>query len=318
MAINSDDEEEDDLTPSACEEDKERKQTLKLMFWIGWLLFGTLLLFYLSSFVSEYARIVHAMPTSLVIETAFQSKVRVWDRNLNVVPPTKKAVLLAGVTLVLNKGRYLLEWIVFHKLMGFDLFLIFDHGSTDNTSAELKPFIAEGSVIMVHAIETFPALCNQTELGSTKHKQAACQIEVFNYALRKMHTTAKWITNFDVDEFLWTPANSSRLPELLTSYFSEYDNIHIHGITFGNNDFEDTESHAEALVIEQYTKRASLAGVKWSLYDEDRYSRKTLFRPSAAMYVFVHSITSWTWRETLMPLLSPHLRLNHNRSIFML
>ena len=45
-------------------------------------------------------------------------------------------------TLLLNQARYLREWIEFHRLMGVQLFLIFDHGSTDGTQRLLQEYVA--------------------------------------------------------------------------------------------------------------------------------------------------------------------------------
>lgn len=150
--------------------------------------------------------------------------------------------------------------------------------------------------------------------GSNIHKQATCQMEVFNYAFRKLHAYGvEWVMNFDVDEFVWTPANGILLPEMLASkdHFYPYDVVTIHGMTFGHNGFEDAASHAGGLVIEQYTKRSALAKLKWSVYDQDRYIKKILFRPGSIYFAYVHDVKSWFGRETNVPPLSAHLRMNH-------
>lgn len=171
------DSEGEELIASNHDDDKDAKskqetnKIFEMVIWMVWLLIGTVLIIHLCLLVSVIAN-RHDMPTTVVLETVLQSKLRVLDSELFAKPslasrqPEKNAIprniFLAGVTLVLNKGRYIREWIVFHKLMGFDFFLIFDHGSTDNTSAMLQPFIKEGSVVMLHARDSFPALCNHT------------------------------------------------------------------------------------------------------------------------------------------------------------
>ncbi len=62
-----------------------------------------------------------------------------------LITPTKPK--LAVATLVKNQSFYLVEWIEFHSMLGFDLFIIYDHGSRDNTVEVLKKYIESGLVL---------------------------------------------------------------------------------------------------------------------------------------------------------------------------
>jgi hypothetical protein len=53
---------------------------------------------------------------------------------------------LAMAAIVKNEGRYLREWIEFHRLMGVEHFYIYDNGSTDNTPEILEPYVRTGLV----------------------------------------------------------------------------------------------------------------------------------------------------------------------------
>ena len=40
-----------------------------------------------------------------------------------------------------NEGRYLQEWIEYHKMLGVEKFFIYDNDSADNTLEILQPYI---------------------------------------------------------------------------------------------------------------------------------------------------------------------------------
>jgi hypothetical protein len=42
---------------------------------------------------------------------------------------------LAMCAIAKNEGRYLQEWIEYHKLLGVEMFYIYDNESTDNTQS---------------------------------------------------------------------------------------------------------------------------------------------------------------------------------------
>ena len=47
-----------------------------------------------------------------------------------------------------NEGRFIGEWLLFHRLMGVDKFYLYDTGSDDNTLTTLAPWIASGVVVL--------------------------------------------------------------------------------------------------------------------------------------------------------------------------
>ncbi len=70
------------------------------------------------------------MSQKIYIESANNETVT----HINLDKLIPKHLTLAVTTLVLNQGKYLCEWIEIQKLMGFQLFIIFDDNSTDNTA----------------------------------------------------------------------------------------------------------------------------------------------------------------------------------------
>ena len=47
-----------------------------------------------------------------------------------------------------NEGRWISEFLLFHRLMGVDRFYLYDTGSDDDTLRALAPWIASGIVVL--------------------------------------------------------------------------------------------------------------------------------------------------------------------------
>ena len=47
----------------------------------------------------------------------------------------------AIIAIVKNEGKYIEEWIDYHKLIGFEKFYIYNNESSDNTESVLKKYI---------------------------------------------------------------------------------------------------------------------------------------------------------------------------------
>ena len=54
---------------------------------------------------------------------------------------TKKAL---ACPMIRDEQGFLAEWIGYHQMHGFDHIIIFDHGSIDNYTAEIQPWIISG------------------------------------------------------------------------------------------------------------------------------------------------------------------------------
>jgi hypothetical protein len=105
---------------------------------------------------------------------------------------------LWATAIVRNSAQKLLEWIVWHFLMGVQHFLIYDNASVDNIASALKPFIEANIVTMIPNVRDI------------------MQIKAYNHALhtaklRKVH----WLMLLDVDEFVMTSTTHSLLDLLL-------------------------------------------------------------------------------------------------------
>ena len=226
----------------------------------------------------------------------------------------QQQLLLAVATLTLNQGMYLREWIEFHRLMGVELFVIFDDNSTDNTVGVLEHYIASGVVILVHAKRSF-SMCAERDPSNVWHLQALCQNAVFNYALSQLRGKVEWMCNFDVDEFLWTPEGGAPLSLLLRTTYAGYDKIDIVSIVFGTNNIPQPIP-ADTLVIDAYTRRAFAGQVYpyFTPYDSDRFGHKSLYRPGSIGGVGVHDAVCKSSASCVVAKIAPlasDIRMNH-------
>ena len=237
----------------------------------------------------------------VVIEQAGGGKA-IRENLESLIPPE---LTLAVTTLLRNQAPYLVEWVEFHTRMGFDLFIIFDDNSTDESVATLQPYIASGRVVVVHARDSFYG-CSHRDPARNKHLQAPCQRVVFNYARHQLLRKTVWMGNFDVDEFIWTPRGSiSVIPSLLNYRYGGYDRVRIVGSVFGGNNISEP---VRTPVISTYTRRARADP---PFEDGLRFGHKELYRPDRVGGTDVHSSWCWTCATITIPPLAPDLRMNH-------
>ena len=60
---------------------------------------------------------------------------------------TKYNVSICGI--FKNEGKYLREWIEFHKIVGVEHFYLYNNNSEDNFREILEPYIEDGLVTLV-------------------------------------------------------------------------------------------------------------------------------------------------------------------------
>ena len=70
---------------------------------------------------------------------------------------TKKAL---ACPMIRDEQGFLAEWIGYHQMHGFDHIIIFDHGSTDNYTVEIQPFIASGRHCIATLYNNCARLCD--------------------------------------------------------------------------------------------------------------------------------------------------------------
>lgn len=84
-----------------------------------------------------------------------------------------------------NEAPYLIEWIAYYRVLGFDDVVVYENNSTDNSAALLRALASAGKIIH-----------RRWTLGRTESPQ----ITAYQDAIRKAKTD--WILFVDADEFL--------------------------------------------------------------------------------------------------------------------
>lgn len=100
---------------------------------------------------------------------------------------------LAIAAIYRDDAAYLAEWIEFHRLVGAERFFLYDNLSTDEHRSVLDPYVREGVVVVHDWPQTFPS----------------GQVPAFADCLERHRDDARWIAFLDVDEFLFSPTDSS-------------------------------------------------------------------------------------------------------------
>lgn len=103
-----------------------------------------------------------------------------------------KKYQLAICSIFKNEGRYIQEWIEYHKMIGVDHFYLYDNDSTDDITV-LQKYIDEGIVTLNHI------------------SGKAQQMPAYNHFLQNYKNEVSWAAILDLDEFI-VPMEQPTLP----------------------------------------------------------------------------------------------------------
>lgn len=142
---------------------------------------------------------------------------------------------LGIVAIIKNEAPYLKEWIEFHKLVGVDIFYLYDNESTDNILDVLKPYIKEGLV--------------KYKLVRGNNQQIA----VYNDAVSQYKNKVRWLAVLDADEFI-VPVETDNILEIINSLNNSFSQILIGWLVYGSNGFK---TKPDGLVIENFKYHAN-------------------------------------------------------------
>jgi hypothetical protein len=133
-----------------------------------------------------------------------------------------------------DEAPYLLEWIAFHRMIGVDLFVLYDNGSTDG-GANL---IRQSSFVRNVTIIDWPDRPGQ--LSAYRHFHA-------NYA-----SAFTWVAFIDIDEFIVPVDAGSIRGILLSAIYEPYADVLLNWQIFGPSEHAARPS---GLIIENFTRR---------------------------------------------------------------
>ena len=153
---------------------------------------------------------------------------------MNVTPSSDPTVAICAIAK--NEGPYLAEWAVYHRLLGFGPILVYDHESTDDSSAVLGRLAERG---LAEGIEwSVPP--------ETKPQWLA-----YENGLERLRARADWVAFVDLDEFFVLPRHPS-----IQAFLAEYDHLDAIGVNWKMFGSSGHETRTEGLVIERFTRCA--------------------------------------------------------------
>lgn len=149
------------------------------------------------------------------------------------------AVTSAVCLIAKNEGSYLLEWLAYYRVLGFDEIIIYENNSSDESSAILSKLAAAKKVVYR------PWLLGRNE---------SPQITAYADAIKRVKSD--WILFVDADEFLVLHHHDT-VNAFLASFQSrsEVTSIGVNWRIFGDSNLESQDPRP---VIERFT-HASLA-----------------------------------------------------------
>ena len=153
---------------------------------------------------------------------------------------------LSIVCIIRNEGRYIREWINFHRVVGVSHFYIYDNESTDDIQEVLKPFIKKNLVTLI----SYPGDC--------------VQLKAYNDAIENFKYETKYMAFIDADEFI-TPIDPKKkiyeiieeVNELSKGKFylpsMKFAGVAVNWMTYGSSHYKESP---KGYVIENYLWRA--------------------------------------------------------------
>lgn len=163
-----------------------------------------------------------------------------------------------------NEASYILEWIAYHKAIGFVDFVIYDNLSQDGTTDILKKL--ESKKLIKHYI--------QKENGHGSPQRLA-----YNDCIKRFRDKTDLITFIDTDEFITSPSGKN-IPEHISGVFLENPDMSAMALNWRIFGSSGKDIREDGFVIERFTK--SCQNISSAV--------KSIIRPSDATEMFTHYV----------------------------
>ena len=141
----------------------------------------------------------------------------------------KYPFFLAMCAIAKNEGRYLREWIEYHKMLGVEKFYLYDNESTDNTRDVIQPYIDKGLVEYTF----FPG--------------KKMQLKAYKDCVKNHKRDAQYIAFIDIDEFI-VPVNHKTIPDYLHS-LGKISGVQMNWIVYGS---DGAKTRTDGFVIDRF------------------------------------------------------------------
>jgi hypothetical protein len=141
-----------------------------------------------------------------------------------------------------DEASYLREWLEFHRLQGVEHFFLYDNMSTDASLQEIEDYLRAGGVTLTECPLPY---------------RSGGQSWVYADAVARARGRVRWLAFIDIDEFLFTPRESS-LAKVLADY-EEDPGVVVNWQVYGSSGHQ---TKPPGLVIESYCERAKTQWVR--------------------------------------------------------
>lgn len=133
-----------------------------------------------------------------------------------------------------DEARDLLEWLAFHKMIGVDLFFLYDNGSSDGGSELVRGSDFARNVTV------------------TEWSDRPGQLSAYNHFRVNHADRVTWIGFIDIDEFIVPRAGGSIREILMRRMYEPYAQIMLQWLVFGPSGHD---RRPPGLIVENYTRR---------------------------------------------------------------
>lgn len=179
-----------------------------------------------------------------------------------------RTVLIATVK---NEGPFLLEWVAWNRLIGFDDIIIAQNDSNDMTKEIL---LCLESIGAIHFIENSLACDGTVPTGSHQMRAYDRASDLPIYA------QADWAMSLDCDEFLVITTDGGQVSDLIKKLGDDVDQIHVHWTYIGS---QGEGTFKDELVTTRFFETESADRIEMV-----KNGHKTLYRTSAFRRVGIH------------------------------
>ena len=187
-----------------------------------------------------------------------------------------------------NEGRFLREWIEYHKAIGVSHFYLYNNASDDNYLEILMPYILSGRVELFDLLEK--------SINVNEHN--GFQKDAYNHALNLAKGRNEWLAIIDSDEFICMPKHND-LKKFLKSY-KYARGIVMHWVMYGSSGIQ--ELGPSDLQIEHLVYRALADPSEHTLY-------KSMVRPEYVTFANIHHCL---YRKDSVVVYGNHERVSRN------
>ncbi len=133
-----------------------------------------------------------------------------------------------------DEAPYLLEWLAFHTMIGFDHFVLYDNGSTDGGGDVIRRSGFAGNVTL------------------TEWSDRPGQLSAYRHFHADHARDFSWAAFIDLDEFIVPAAGSSIRDILARAIYDSYSDILLNWLVFGASGHT---RRPDGLVVENFTRR---------------------------------------------------------------